>query len=186
MQYNMDRPPFVESEFAGGRWPWQDIVDNIFDHKSRLLFNGLLMTQPGAAEQEWHADGEHLFPGSGLLNKPHCINVLVPLVEMTAEKGATQFCKGSHTLTEKAGEAIVWQDVDHKERIGVTEEPLQPEYDVGDVLLFDYRLLHRAVSNPTEHGRPVLYFTHAKQWFSDAHNFPTERSLHERSTNGHV
>ena len=178
MQEGMDRSPFVASEFNEGRWPWQELVDAIFDHKSKLLFNGLLMTQPGAAEQEWHADGEHLFPGSGITIKPHCLNVLVPLVEMTKEKGATQFCKGSHVLTEKAGEEIVWQDSRHKERIGASEEPWQPEYDVGDVLLFDYRLLHRAVSNPTHHDRPVLYFTHAKTWFSDAHNFPVNRSLH--------
>jgi len=177
MQFEMTRSPFVESELPGGQWPWQPLIDEIFEHKSKLLFNGLLMTEPSADEQQWHADGEHLFPQRGLVAPAHCLNVLVPLVEMTAEKGATQFCLGSHRDTERAGDEIVWQDESHKDRLGITDEPLQPEYDIGDVLLFDYRLLHRAVSNPTKMIRPVLYFTHAKEWFVDAHNFPEGKPL---------
>ena len=79
----------------------------ILGESSRLLFNGLLMTMPGASEQVrtpargsvaqcgcpmrhvlfrclqlWHADGEHLFHRTGhSMLPPHCINAFIPLVD---------------------------------------------------------------------------------------------------------
>ena len=48
----------------------------------------------------------------------------------------------------------------------------------GEVLAFDYRVLHRALSHKGTENRPMLYYTYTKRWFSDAMNFADLPSLH--------
>jgi ectoine hydroxylase-related dioxygenase (phytanoyl-CoA dioxygenase family) len=101
---------------------WLPVIGDALGQDSNRLFNGLLMTKPGSDEQLWHVDGEHLFtathprkdhsddacnPAPPTL-PVHCINVFVPLVDITATNGATEFCTGSHTLTDISPE-LVWQ-----------------------------------------------------------------------------
>ena len=144
--------------------------------KRVMLFNGLLHADPGCNEQLWHADGEHLFPGSCHVNLPlHCLNVFVPLVDITEDNGGTEFCLGSHRLTGGSPD-IVWQDAQHKDRIGCTVTPVAFTCRAGSVIMFDYRVLHRGLANNGPEARPVLYFTYAHAWFRDMHNFPV-RSL---------
>ena len=111
-----------------------------------LNFNGCLFSLPGANEQLWHTDGEHLFSSEeefqcwktdeGTSNASffdrnsteanathqilpaHCINVFVPLVDVDATNGATEFCIGSHFHTKFFSDDIVWQDDRWKDRIG--------------------------------------------------------------------
>ena len=52
--------------------------------------------------------------------------------------------------------------------------PVTPTLKTGDILVFDYRVLHRGVANLSiekEH-RPILVLTFAKKWFQDKLNFP--------------
>ena len=109
-----------------------------------LNFNGVLFSLPGAKEQLWHTDGEHLFTSendfqcwsnAASVENPffdktaseasaqsilpaHCINVFIPLVDVGPENGATQFCLGSHFHTKFIADDIVWQDDRWKDRIG--------------------------------------------------------------------
>ena len=111
-----------------------------------LTFNGCLFSLPGANEQLWHTDGEHLFSSegdfhcwgkdggranAGFFDKntitdninqqilpAHCINVFVPLVDVDATNGATEFCLGSHFHTKFFPDDIVWQDNSWIDRIG--------------------------------------------------------------------
>ena len=41
----------------------------------------------------------------------------------------------------------------------------------GDAILFDYRVLHRGRANASDRPRPLLYFTYARPWFTDATNY---------------
>lgn len=50
----------------------------------------------------------------------------------------------------------------------------------GDVILFDYRVVHRGMANEGTQSRPVLYATHTRPWFSDVNNFPAERLLPDK------
>ena len=43
----------------------------------------------------------------------------------------------------------------------------------GDVLLFDYRVLHRGLANHSDDARPVAYMVYAAPGASDRHNFPS-------------
>ena len=129
-----------------------------------LTFNGCLFSLPGANEQLWHTDGEHLFSSEGeefscwgingeKSNKvdffdrtskaqvgaannqilpAHCINVFVPLVDVDATNGATEFCIGSHFHTKFFEDDIVWQDNSWIDRIG---------FD-GDIVTIKVNCLH--------------------------------------------
>ena len=116
------------------------------EHMTSLTFNGCLFSQAGANEQLWHTDGEHLYTSedkfkcwsnndnssnatffdknSEMSNIPqdilpaHCINVFVPLVDVDATNGATEFCLGSHFHTKFFPDDIVWQDNSWIDRIG--------------------------------------------------------------------
>ena len=118
---------------------------------TRLAYNGCFMTLPGAKEQPWHADFEHLFTsernfqywrtdcgvgedfkcsdGKGCtMNQnyqilpAHCILVFVPLVDVGPENGATEFCLGSHFNTKFSPDDIVTQDTTWLRRIGFDGE----------------------------------------------------------------
>ena len=45
------------------------------------------------------------------------------------------------------------------------------EVQAGQILLFDYRVLHRALAHNDVNKRPLLYYTYTKRWFSDSLNF---------------
>ena len=49
--------------------------------------------------------------------------------------------------------------------------------NAGEVLAFDYRVLHRALEHGGKEVRPLLYYTFTKRWFSDAMNFADLPSL---------
>ena len=53
------------------------------------------------------------------------------------------------------------------------------EVKAGEMLAFDYRVLHRALSHKGTENRPMLYYTFTKRWFTDAMNFADLPSLHE-------
>jgi ectoine hydroxylase-related dioxygenase (phytanoyl-CoA dioxygenase family) len=58
--------------------------------------------------------------------------------------------------------------------------PLEwPEMELGDVLIFDYRILHRGRANNTGVNRNYLVLTYAESWFEDRLNFP-KRSMYEK------
>jgi len=176
--------PFVHEVFGGA-------------HMTKMDFNGCLMSLPGAKEQLWHVDGEHLytsepdlacygstdkdnfFKDNSAILPAHCLNVFVPLVDVEGRNGGTEFCLGSHFHSKFMAEDIVWQDDSWKERIGFDGEILQIKVNAGEVLAFDYRTLHRALEHGGVNPRPLLYYTFTKRWFSDAMNFADLPSLKE-------
>lgn len=176
--------PFVHEVFGGA-------------HMTKMDFNGCLMSLPGAKEQLWHVDGEHLytsepnlacygstqqdkfFKDNSAILPAHCLNIFVPLVDVEGRNGGTEFCLGSHFHSKFMAEDIVWQDDSWKERIGFEGEILQIKVNAGEVLAFDYRTLHRALEHGGKNPRPLLYYTFTKRWFSDAMNFADLPSLKE-------
>ena len=58
-----------------------------------------------------------------------------------------------------------------------------PSLQRRDVLIFDYRILHRGRANVSVNERPILVLAYAKSWFKDILNFlmaDTERTVHRR------
>ena len=164
---------------------------------TNMNFNGCLFSLPGAKEQLWHIDGEHLFTseqdlklsgeqdvrffqddGEVLSILPaHCLNIFIPLVDVESNNGGTEFCLGSHFNTKFFTDDIVWQNSEWKDRIGFKGDVMAIKVNAGEVLAFDYRVLHRALDHQGKEIRPVLYYTFTKRWFSDAMNFAELPSL---------
>eukprot|EP01044_Picomonas_judraskeda_P010630 COSAG03_NODE_1383_length_4194_cov_21.321123_1_plen_337_part_00 len=97
------------------------LLERVLGRDYKLLFAGCVVARPGAGTQGLHADGGHLFrdngDGSGeeepdgqgrspggeagrytSLLPPHCVNVFLPLVDLTEELGPTEFYPGSVAL----------------------------------------------------------------------------------------
>jgi len=181
--------PFVHEVFGG-------------EKMTSLNFNGCLMSLPGAKEQLWHIDGEHLYTSEenvrcygdnnvtffdrekderkdNSILPAHCLNIFIPLVDVESNNGGTEFCLGSHFHTKFFSDDIVWQDKTWKDRIGFKGDVMAVKVNAGEVLAFDYRVLHRALEHGGKEARPLLYYTFTKRWFSDAMNFADLPSLKE-------
>ena len=53
----------------------------------------IVVAEPGACEQSWHADGGHLSVATHL--PCHCLNVFLPLIDITEELGPTELRPGA-------------------------------------------------------------------------------------------
>ncbi len=141
------------------------VVNEILGDDCNVINKSLVLSNPGAEDQAWHSDGPHV---SATQDLPcHCLNVFVPLVEVTATNGPTQFRPGSVNMTRNLKVEML------KAMVRKTLRPIQgPTLKKGSVLLFDYRVLHRGTANRSKDVRPVLVYTFAKPFYRDTLNFP--------------
>jgi hypothetical protein len=136
----------------------------------KLCHLSLLVATPGSVDQGWHADGGHL---SVLEHLPcHCFNIFIPLEDIPLEMGPTEFRPGGHYLTRNLAPMMLAARCRKTLR-----SPVWPPLKLGDVLLFDYRVLHRGRANNTLRNRHVLVLTFCEQWFEDILNFPKRSML---------
>ena len=155
VHYRMSEAPFAA---LGTEGSWCAAVREILGADAKLLYTGQVvacgcdaMDADDEADQEWHMDGGHLDEERYL--PCHCLTVFVPLVDLCADNGATEFSLGSHLHEcEDLGERVL-------------------ECSAGSAIFFDYRTLHRGTANRTTADRPVLYFTYARSWFEDPVNY---------------
>ncbi|CAN0232902.1 unnamed protein product, partial [Phaeothamnion confervicola] len=129
----------------------------------------LIVATGGAAEQAWHADGGHISLEKHL--PAHCLSVFLPLVDLSAELGPTEFRPGSQVYTRDLARLLLAAKARRQ-----LQPPQAPLPRAGDALLFDFRVLHRGRANATAADRPVLVLVYAKPWFRDVVNWP-KRSL---------
>jgi len=132
-----------------------------------------VIATPGAKEQKWHADGGHLNLERHL--SCHCLNVFVPMVDMSLELGPTEFRPGTHYHTRNLAPMILVAKARKTLR-----PPALPILKKGDMLLFDYRVLHRGRQNfSLDQNRAVLVMTFSKCWFKDILNYPKRSIIKE-------
>jgi hypothetical protein len=120
----------------------------------RPVLEGVVTSLPGAPVQAFHMDGQHGF------------NAIVPLVDVGAHGTGTEFWPGSHRDASVAAAAMRGPLV-----CPASQEVVQPKLGAGDVLLYDYRVVHRGPANQGPHERPLYYSAYA----GDTWNFPEER-----------
>lgn len=127
-----------------------------------LLYSGYMIAKPttaeGEAHQRWHQDGEHCFEHAHC--PPHAVNVFVPLCDVSAANGGTQFRLGSNVL----GRGAKAMRADHDAAVHC------PAVRAGGAVLFDYRTVHRGAANRTLVDRVVMYFCFSRSWFADTRN----------------
>ena len=187
--HRLDEPPFAES---GRDNTWMPLVTQVLGDDSRLLWRGVVVTEPGTPGQLFHADGAPLPPDKWPGAQPgtladslpaHCLTVFVPLVTLTSENGPTTFLPGTHRTADttaaefasaRASAASTGQICEDaaliSSRIGVS--PVSMDVAAGDAIIFDYRVFHAGAANRSMARRPILYFVYARSWFTDEQNFP--------------
>lgn len=175
MQLVNEQVGVEESElhaYQGRDAVWWPLVESILDQDARHVFTGAVVAMPQAESQGMHADGSHLFPGREEHLPPHCINIFVPTVDVTLANGPTEFWPGSQrqALANKGALSLI--------------KSLPLAGRIGDAIVFDYRVIHRGMANYDDEPRPVIYFTFARSWYRDAHNYPDESLMVEKTPGG--
>jgi hypothetical protein len=132
---------------------------------------GAIVSLPGSADQALHADTPHLFEHHDCL-PAHYINVFTPGCAADALVGQTALVHGSHHLSLTARYASSgWSDF-----------VVRPLLQLGDVLLFDCRILHFGLANISPSiERPLLYTNVTQHWFHDPKNWNDRRRIFSES-----
>eukprot|EP01038_Epipyxis_sp_PR26KG_P013866 gene13866-18597_t len=156
-----------------------DVVSKVLDCSDFVLANhSVVISLPGCESQSWHADGPHMSISQHL--PCHCVNVFIPLVDLTIENGATEIRPGSQVYTRDLTKLYLAAFA--KKQVKPSQTPLLKR---GSVLMFDYRVLHRGLKNSSNLPRPILVYTFAKPWFKDMLNFPT-RSIFDNDQSNNI
>ena len=131
---------------------------------------GGILSLPGAADQAIHADTPHLFEHMDCL-PAHYINAFclgrehVMMTDGSTNFGGTAFVHGSHKLSFTASVGDLSAHL-------VLEHLVRPSLELGDVVLFDCRMLHFGLANTcTRLDRPLLYVNYSLSWFHDPKNW---------------
>jgi ectoine hydroxylase-related dioxygenase (phytanoyl-CoA dioxygenase family) len=121
--------------------------------------------------QVWHRDVDpvhrHTQKGETLHAPPQGLVVVVPLVDMTALNGPTQFVAGSHVNVQ----AFQVQNQNEQGAGGGPTPLLTIPARRGDAVLFDLRIRHRGTPNLSKLVRPIVYMSYVHAWFRDEVNF---------------
>lgn len=148
---------------------WLPLVGEILGDFMRVKC-GCVLSLPGTGEQYWHSDGVHAGQSASFdsseAESSNSICVFVPLIDLSAETGYTEFWAGSHRyskLLSKKGEQALPGGT-----LGIISK--------GDCLLYDYRTVHRGMPNTSTMPRPVVYYLYAKKSSCDVEdqNFTNE------------
>ncbi len=140
---------------------------------------GAAISEGGSLDLHWHRDSETpyaLGSSAGTDLPPHAVTLLSPLLDMQPNHGRTEFCVGSHHLTGLIKPFVGVEDPLLEPLLDDSSCPaqlrqVQPLLGVGDAVLFDYKLMHRAMRNTSPQLRALLYFTFSRPWFKDVGNF---------------
>ena len=121
-------------------------------------YAGTLTSAGKSSEGPWHRDTYLLFDDETIDIRlpPYYFTVLIPLVAVDDQNGATEFLKGSHKQTCREALDLLQH-----------QPSFQPCASPGSVIVFDGRICHRGGQNQTEEHRTVLYQVWTKMWYND-------------------
>jgi hypothetical protein len=132
---------------------------------------GSVVSLAGAPDQHAHRDHPNIYELTeneateawvDMLLPPYALNLIVPLVPLDATNGTTRLWPGSHLVVKSRTQQMPSVD---------------PDADLGDCMLVDYRLLHGGTANRSTSPRPILYNLYCRPWFRDSRNFRKQRPV---------
>ncbi len=173
IRYGMDQPPFSNDEVIANK-VILPIIHSLLGKSARLVYTGLILSFPNSANQPWHQDGTALFDEddgftSNMHLPPYALNVFVPLDDVDEKIGPTEFILGSHY--GNVAKKIIQEPPNNQD-----VSAIGPLLNIGDVLIYDYRVCHRGTSNLSlEKTRPMIYLMYARPWFYEHLNFGKEK-----------
>jgi hypothetical protein len=173
MNYKMTQDLFANSEFTDNVW-LNEFVSNVMggtasDGSWALHRRSLLISFPGAKEQQWHVDGGHRT--TSFHSSAHALNAFVALGDISIDMGPTEIRPCSHYLSRKLFKFMMLARARKQ-----LHSPVQPVASSGDAIIFDYRTLHRGTANNSDKPRAMLELVFFKKGFTDILNFP-KRSI---------
>jgi hypothetical protein len=115
-----------------------------------ISYAGSLPSIPNSKHGSWHRDVYSLFDDEVLETTLPIfyVTVLIPLVDLDATNGATEFIAGSHK-GGKSGKRIV------------------VEAKAGTAIVFNGMVYHRGLANKSHKERHMLYIVYCKEWYND-------------------
>lgn len=156
-----------------GRWNFGGTGNNGSYQDLRISPIGGIVSLPGSADQALHADTSHLFEHVPDL-PAHYINVFAPCTAFHPRVGGTAFVHGSHDL------AFTAKHYDANHNSSFYPFLVRPEVTLGDVILFDCRILHFGLANTSKSTeRCICYVNTWHDWFHDAKNWDKNRAIFE-------
>ena len=156
------------------KYPFNDnrlfCPDKVLQILLRILGRDLVLNSytavislPGAKNQHIHSAGSPLFKTNiNFPLPPHAITLAIPLIKLDEKCGSTAIWVKSHLK----GMNLV---VDTKTK--KTLPAYLPLPNLGDIYMFDYRVMHAGMANKTDYARPILYIVFSKPWWIDPSNF---------------
>lgn len=194
-------PPLHKGNF--GRWNFQGSGPNGSNQNLRVGNVAAVISLPGAADQAIHADTTHLFEHNDCLPCHYAHVFSSGLDERDLEMvgkfdsdgnftgdsdvGSTAFVHGSHRLSvtarltgENVGEPVGGPNDEMHVRI------IRPSLQLGDVLIFDTRILHFGLANQSNKiyseksigiRRPMIYMNMTSAWFNDPKNWDDKKEI---------
>jgi ectoine hydroxylase-related dioxygenase (phytanoyl-CoA dioxygenase family) len=126
---------------------------------------GVVITHPGAGPQEAHRDSQFLFGGVDIdaAMPPFAMNLLVPLIDVTAEAGTTEYWPGSHRILDEA--------------TATAAVPTRLALDAGSVTLHDMRVVHRGGAKAAGPVRPLVYISFHRKWHQETYGYEQKPQL---------
>lgn len=157
-RYDMALPEFDLPEFSFLRdnAPWLPLVRGLLGADCVLAHCGVMLSLPGSETQPWHSDGDHLSSVKQL--PPHCINVFIPLVDITPQVSKSMHIALSNLslipllalTTDRAccqnGGTEMVPGTHFTDSYDRPNPPTIPLVRAGECMLFDFRLRHRGWS----------------------------------------
>jgi ectoine hydroxylase-related dioxygenase (phytanoyl-CoA dioxygenase family) len=149
-------------------FPLYSLISSILQSDDVLLLKrGVVFSTPGTGSQYFHAD---CTPQTDAYS---ALCVFLPLINLTEVTGYTSFWIGSHLhnqsdlLQHNLPELLAGT----RNRIDNTNNIFKGTADVGEAILYDYKLIHRGEANNSKDIRPVIYFIFCKRGFNEDYNF---------------
>jgi len=169
--------------------PWWPLVAMVLGDDAEHSFSGIVFSDPGSPAQCWHIDSPHL---DAAHLKPHALNVLVALDDVSMDMGPTEMAVASHLLTNHhRNRALVRDELVYQHARTSPELLVEgardcvPERRVsaltaGSCLVFDDRIMHRGLANNSSQRRFVAYFSYRRKAYLENTHFESQRSVFER------
>jgi len=159
-----------------GRWNFGGTGNNGSYQDLRISPIGGIVSLPGSADQALHADTPHLFEHIPDL-PAHYINIFAPCTAFDNAVGGTAFIHGSHNLSFTA------KHYDANHNTSFYPFLVRPRVSLGDVILFDCRILHFGLANTSRSTeRCICYVNTWHDWFHDAKNWDKNQAIFDETT----
>ena len=149
------------------------ILESLLSAHLRIASFGVVVAQPDADDQPIHLDHPPLFESSKSCDElpPYAVTLVVPLVEITEERGPTAIWTGTHRSPNRL------QRLQQLMETPDYSDAQKPTTNLGDAYMMDYRVVHGGLANNSDVTKPILYLVYSRPWFRDGFNFASQPSV---------